>query len=202
MSKHIHSLLCLGDSYTIGESVSVFENFPYQAVQMMRRKHIPFHAPEIVAQTGWTSFELADYLINHQFNDSYDFVTLLVGVNNQYRGLDVKDYAEDFEFLLRKAIHYAAGKASHVCVLSIPDWGATPFAHSKNSASIGAAIDEFNKVNEALAFKYGSHYLSITEATRKVPAEPQLLAKDGLHYSAGMYAVWATEIAHWMAALG
>jgi hypothetical protein len=102
MTKHVHSLLCLGDSYTIGEGVPLHQSFPYQAVQQLRKAGKHFHAPEIVAQTGWTTFELADFIIHHSFEQQYDFVTLLIGVNNQYRGLSVDDFAEEYEYLLKK----------------------------------------------------------------------------------------------------
>lgn len=198
MSRHLNSLLCLGDSYTIGEGVPLFEGFPYQVVQMLRKQHIFFHAPEIVAKTGWTTFELADYLINHSFNEHYDFVSLLIGVNNQYRGLDTADYSEEFEFLLRKAIHFAGGNAARVCVLSVPDWGATPFASGKDAQGIAGEIDRFNEINASLAQKYGAHYEDITAGTREAATDSSLLAADGLHYSAREYARWAARLCSWI----
>ncbi|MCU0395343.1 MAG: GDSL-type esterase/lipase family protein [Chitinophagaceae bacterium] len=200
MSRHLNSLLCLGDSYTIGEGVPLYEGFPYQVAQILRKQHIPFHAPEVVAKTGWTTFELADYLINHSFNEHYDFVTLLIGVNNQYRGLDLGDYAEEFEFLLRKAIHFAGGNAARVCVLSIPDWGVTPFAADRDAKVIAAAIDSFNEINASLAQKYGAHFEAITAGTREAAADASLLAADGLHYSAREYGRWAARLAEWIKA--
>lgn len=198
MSKHLHNLLCLGDSYTIGEMVPLFESFPYQTVQLLRKQHVPFHAPEVLAKTGWTSFELADYLIHHQFCEPYDYVTLLIGVNNQYRNLPIADFEEDVSFLLRKAIHLAGGHASHVCMLSIPDWGKTPFAHGKNNQVIATEIDAFNDIVSAQCAHYGVHYQYITDATRAVHGDSSLLAKDGLHYAAPMYAQWAENIAAWI----
>lgn len=131
MTSHYHSLLCLGDSYTIGEGVPLHQSFPYQTVQLLRSEGAHFHAPEIVAKTGWTSFELAEHILHTRLNDHYDFVTLLIGVNNQYRGLSVDDFKPDFEFLLKKAIHFAHNDVNRVIVLSIPDWSATPFAKEK-----------------------------------------------------------------------
>jgi hypothetical protein len=115
------SLLCLGDSYTIGESVLANQNFPNQAVQLLRDSGYDFEDPEIVAKTGWTTDELQDAINERHFKKSYDFVTLLIGVNNQYRGKKVEDYKPQFESLLKQAIQFADGKADHVIVLSIPD---------------------------------------------------------------------------------
>jgi lysophospholipase L1-like esterase len=194
MSVHIHSLLSLGDSYTIGEGLPLHESFPYQLVQHLRNSGYLFHAPEIVAQTGWTTFELAGHLIHHQLEEHYDFVTLCIGVNNQYRGLAVDDYAEEFEFLLKKAIYLARGHAQCVVVLSIPDWGVSPFAHGKNAKKIAEEIDGFNSVNANLAFKYDCTYCDITHGTRQ--PDDSLFAKDGLHYSAIEYGRWAMEAAN------
>ena len=128
MTKHIFSFLALGDSYTIGEAVPIYESFPYQTVQLLRAAGLHFYAPEIVAKTGWTTFELAEHILHSKLNEHYDFVTLLIGVNNQFRGLSTEDYTTDFEFLLHKAIHFADEKNDRVIVLSIPDYGVTPFA--------------------------------------------------------------------------
>lgn len=193
MTAHIHTMLCLGDSYTIGEGLPLHESFPYQLLQQLRKSGYHFHAPEIVAQTGWTTTELAEHLIHHELEDQYDFVTLLVGVNNQYRGLPPDDYAEDFEFLLKKAIHLARGHAQCVMVLSIPDWGASPFAKGKNARKIAEDIDAFNEVNNNISFKYDCTYCDITAGTRQQGAS--LFAADGLHYTAGEYERWAQEVA-------
>lgn len=195
MSKHIYTWLALGDSYTIGESVPLHESFPYQTVQLLRKKGLSFHAPEIIAKTGWTTAELAEHILHIKLNEQYDFVTLLIGVNNQYRGLSADDYKTDFEFLLRKAIHFAAGKANHVFVLSIPDWGVTPFAKNKNIKTIAAEIDAFNEVNKSLAVKYKVNYIHITESTRRALSDTSLLTADHLHYSGKEHAVWALLLA-------
>ncbi len=198
MSRHVSSLLCLGDSYTIGEGVPLYESFPYQAMQMLRRSGVPLHAPEIVAKTGWTTFELAEYLINHSFNEHYDFVTLLIGVNNQYRGLNVNDYADEFNFLLHKAIHFAGGNAAHVAVLSIPDWGVTPFAKGKDKQKIASAIDNFNTRAKDIATAAGVVFFDITTDQRKDGDEPAMLVSDQLHPSGKEYARWAAKIAAWI----
>ncbi len=193
MSKHIYSYLALGDSYTIGESIPIYENFPYQTVQLLRKKGFHFHAPEIIAQTGWTSFELAEYLLHTRLLESYDFVSLLIGVNNQYRELSVEEFETDFTFLLRKAIHLSGGHASHVFVLSIPDWGITPFAAKKNAKKISGEIDSFNAICKEVSKKNGVAFINITEESRKAEKDKSLLAKDQLHYSGKAYAVWADK---------
>ncbi|WP_207492687.1 SGNH/GDSL hydrolase family protein [Aridibaculum aurantiacum] len=195
MSNHIHSYLALGDSYTIGESLPIFESFPYQVVQMLRKKNMLFHAAEIVAKTGWTTFELAEHLIHTQLNQQYDFVTLLIGVNNQYRGLSAKDYEADFEFLLKKAVHLAGDKADHVIVLSIPDWGATPFAEGRDKEKIASEIDAFNSINERISKLYSCQYINITPGTREAANDASLVAADKLHPSAKEYERWAAQVA-------
>lgn len=194
MPKHVFSLLCLGDSYTVGEGVPLHQSYPYQSVQMLRKQGIAVHAPEIVAQTGWTSYELADYLIHHSFEAQYDFVTLLIGVNNQYRGLAVEDFAEDFEYLIKKAIGFSSGLAKNVLCLSIPDWGVTPFAQGRDTQEISLAIDEYNATASMLAAKYNVAWLDITGKYRQVGGEATMLASDGLHPSGKIYEHWASEV--------
>lgn len=195
MSKHPYTYLALGDSYTIGESVALHESFPYQIVQLLRKAGHLFQAPEIVAQTGWTSTELAEHILHTSLNEQYDFVTLLIGVNNQYRGLPAGDFKTDFEFLLHKAIHLAGNKAGHVIVLSIPDWGQTPFASGKKTATIHQEIDLFNQICEAAARQNQTHFINITDDTRKAAKDKSLLAADHLHYSKKEHAFWADKTA-------
>lgn len=194
MTKHIFSFLALGDSYTIGESVPIHESFSYQAVQLLRKANLHFHAPEIVAQTGWTTAELAEHILHTELNDHYDFVTLLIGANNQYRELSMDDYSTDFEFLLRKAIHFAGEKKENVIVLSIPDWGVTPFAKKHDSKKIAADIDAYNRTNRAIAERNKVKYIDITSNTREAKNDASLLAADGLHPSGKAYAEWAKTL--------
>jgi lysophospholipase L1-like esterase len=146
-----HTLLCLGDSYTIGESVQFAENFPNQTISQLRKDGYAFEEPEIVAQTGWTTDELQTAIDNHSLKNSYDFVTLLIGVNNQYRGRTVENYKSQFESLLKQAIQFANGKADHVIVLSIPDWSVTPFARDRDTKQIAIQIDNYNSANATIA---------------------------------------------------
>ena len=189
------TFLALGDSYTIGESVPIFENFPYQTVQLLRKNGISVHAPEIVAKTGWTTDELMAGINRTTFEKSYDIVTLLIGVNNQYRGKDPSTYEKEFEKLLNKAIAFAGGNKQHVFVLSIPDWGATPFAASRDRIKIGNEIDLFNSINKKSTDAAGIAYISITEGSREATSNASLVAKDGLHPSGLEYGRWARKLA-------
>lgn len=195
MSTHINSLLCLGDSYTIGESVPLHQSFPYQTVQLLRKAGLHFNAPEIIAQSGWTSFELADHIIKQLLSDSYNFVTLLIGVNNQYRGLAITDFAADFEFLLKKAIHFAGSKANHVMVLSIPDWSVTKFAAKHPNKNTSKEIDDYNALCAMLATKYHVQFINITAETRMAKNDTSFFTGDGLHYTGKEYKIWAEKLA-------
>jgi lysophospholipase L1-like esterase len=189
------TFLALGDSYTIGESVPIYENFPYQTVQLLRKSGISVHAPEIVAKTGWTTDELMAGIDRTIFEKSYDIVTLLIGVNNQYRGKDPSTYEKEFEQLLNKAIAFAGGNKQHVFVLSIPDWGATPFAASRDRIKIGNEIDLFNSINKKSTDAAGIAYISITAGSREATSNASLVAKDGLHPSGLEYGRWAKKLA-------
>ena len=189
MPMHTYTYLALGDSYTIGEGVPVYESFPYQVVQLLRSSGYQFHAPEIVAKTGWTTDELSAGIANTKFLDRYDLVSLLIGVNNQYRGRSVVEYEGEFEELLKKAM----GFGTHVIVLSIPDWGATPFAANADRGKIAKEIDGYNAVNRRIAEKYKVHYIDITPGTRE--GNPEMLAGDKLHPSGKEFRRWALSVA-------
>jgi lysophospholipase L1-like esterase len=189
------SFLALGDSYTIGESIPIYESFPYQTVQLLRNKGISVHAAEIIAKTGWTTDELMAGIDRTTFEKSYDIVTLLIGVNNQYRGKDPSTYEQEFEKLLNKAIAFAGGNKQHVFVISIPDWGATPFAANRDRTKIGKEIDQFNTINRKITENAGIVYLSITEGSREATYNALLVAKDGLHPSGLEYGRWAKKLA-------
>jgi lysophospholipase L1-like esterase len=189
-----YSLLSLGDSYTIGEMVVANENFPSQAVQSLKIAGYDFASPVIVAKTGWTTDELQQGLNKHEFRTPYDFVTLLIGVNNQYRGNTVENYRREFENLLKQAVKLAGEKPGHVIVLSIPDWGVTPFAKDRDRNKIAKEIDEYNAANKEISSAYGVNYVDITPGTREANRDISLLTSDGLHPSAKEYARWAEKI--------
>jgi lysophospholipase L1-like esterase len=186
--------LALGDSYTIGESVLLQQSFPYQTVQMLRKNGYHFSAPEIIAKTGWTTDELEEGIKQHNFLSKYDFVSLLIGVNNQYRGGDVMVYKMEFEELLKKAIAFANNKASHVIVVSIPDYSVTPFSQTRNPEKIAREIDVFNNVARAVSVQYKTQYADITPGSKNAKTDPELIAEDGLHPSAKEYKNWAQKI--------
>jgi len=189
------SFLALGDSYTIGESVPIYESFPYQSVQLLRNKGMSVHAAEIIAKTGWTTDELMTGIEKTTFAQPYDIVTLLIGVNNQYRGKDPAVYQQEFEKLLHKAIVFAGGNKQQVFVLSIPDWGATPFAANRDRVKIGTEIDLFNAINKKITDGLGIAYISITEGSREATSNALLVARDGLHPSGIEYGRWAKKLA-------
>jgi lysophospholipase L1-like esterase len=194
MSK-IFSYLALGDSYTIGENVPIYDSFPYQTVQLLRKAGYSLYAPEIVAKTGWTTDELQTAIANNFLLPGYDIVSLLIGVNNQYRGRSLQEYTQQFEALLKQAIGFAGNKEKHVFVLSIPDWGVTPFAKDRSSATIAHEIDSFNAVNKLFAEKYAVNYIDITPGTRLAADDLSLLATDQLHYSGKEHSIWAKRLA-------
>jgi len=194
-TKTTYSYLALGDSYTIGESVLPTDNFPNQTITLLKSSGYEFESAEIVAKTGWTTDELQNKINSYTFHPPYDIVTLLVGVNNQYRGRPVDEYKPQFESLLKQTIQFAGEKADHVIVLSIPDWGVTPFANGRDRDQIAKEIDTYNSANKSIAEQYKVHYIDITPWTREAATDPSLLAGDGLHPSAKEYKRWAEKIA-------
>jgi len=190
-----YTYLALGDSYTIGEQVASKENFPNQVTMLLREKGIVFEAPEIIAQTGWTTDELQTAIKRATLRERYDLVTLLIGVNNEYRGRKTEDYIPEFESLLKQAIRLAGNNTDHVIVLSIPDWGVTPFAAGRDRKQIAREIDEYNSANELVSKKYKVHYINITQSTREAATDASLLTLDGLHPSGKEYTLWAGKIA-------
>ena len=188
------SFLALGDSYTIGESVPIFESFPYQTLRMLREAGVKINAPEIVAKTGWTSDELLLGIENSVLLKKYDYVTLLIGVNNQYRGRNITEFKDQFKILLKKAIAYSGGKLKNVVVLSIPDWGVSPFAQGRDRNKIATEIDAFNLLIKQISSEAGVRFLNITNGTREATNDPSLLAHDKLHPSGKEYKRWADRL--------
>jgi lysophospholipase L1-like esterase len=195
MQTSSYKYLALGDSYTIGEKVEEKDNFPNQTVQILKKSKKGFEDPTIIAKTGWTTDELQEKLAQVRLAIPFDIVTLLIGVNNQYRGRSVDEYAVQFEQLLQQAIGYAGGKKKHVIVLSIPDWGVTPFAVDRDRKKIAEEIDLFNATNKKIAEEYQVHYIDITPYTREATYDLSLVAEDGLHPSGKDYKRWAVLVA-------
>jgi lysophospholipase L1-like esterase len=183
--------LALGDSYTIGEGVPEAERWPVRLAALLRERGVPVGEPEIIARTGWTTDELSAAIDEADPRGPYALVTLLIGVNNQYRGRDAEEYRADFAALLRRAVGFAGGDASHVIVLSIPDWSVTPFAEGRDRARVAAEIDVYNAINREEAARAGARYVDVTPQTRATGAEPAYLVSDALHPSGRAYAEWA-----------
>ncbi len=188
--------LALGDSYTIGEAVKAEESFPYQLVSQLKNVGLNFAAPKIIAKTGWTTDELQLAIKEAHLTQTYDVVTLLIGVNNQYRGYSTTTYRKEFAALLQTAITFAKQGKSSVFVVSIPDWGVTPFGKNsgKDIKLISKEIDAFNAINKEESLAMGVSYVDITPGSRNASTNLSLIASDGLHPSGKMYTDWASAL--------
>jgi lysophospholipase L1-like esterase len=188
------SYLALGDSYTIGESVNVSERYPEQLATKLAEKGLVINNLRIIARTGWTTDELSNAIDAAKIEDStYNMVSLLIGVNNQYRGRSVEAYKPQFKTLLERAIKYAGGRKDRVFVVSIPDWGQTPFGVNK-AAQVAKEIDVYNAANDSITKAFGIQYFNITPISREWKTDSALVAKDGLHPSGKQYGRWVLEI--------
>jgi lysophospholipase L1-like esterase len=186
--------LALGDSYTIGEGAAAADRWPVQLATLARAQGLNLASPDIIARTGWTTAELQEAIAasgNHRRD--YGLVSLLIGVNNQYRGQGVDLYRTEFRQLLATAVGYAGGRAGRVVVLSIPDWGQTPFAHDRDAAQIAHEIDQFNAVAQQECQAAGIAYVGITDLTRAAAGDPSQFTTDGLHYTGRQMQQWASR---------
>jgi lysophospholipase L1-like esterase len=184
--------LALGDSYTIGEAVPQIDSYPYQLTNLLNSNTFHVKPPTIIAVTGWTTDDLISAIARSGITDKkFDFVTLLIGVNDQFQHLSQDNYKIKFTQVLNTAISFAKGDTSRVFVLSIPDYGVTPFAGG-NDSTIGPLIDQFNAINKDISLKAGVNYLDITGISRRAATDPGLIAADGLHPSGKMYTEWVT----------
>ena len=191
------SYLALGDSYTIGEGVEEKDRYPNQVVALLQESGINFSEPKIIATTGWTTDELKKGIQDSAIDgETYDFVTLLIGVNNQYRGRPVADYRDEFRQLLEDAVTFAKGNKSHVAVLSIPDWGVTPFAVNRGSdqEQVAQEIDQYNQAKREITQEMGVAYIDITEHYRIKGMNPESVVSDQLHPSQLIYQFWAEKL--------
>ncbi|MBE7177218.1 MAG: SGNH/GDSL hydrolase family protein [Mucilaginibacter polytrichastri] len=187
--------LALGDSYTVGYLVNPGENFPNQLVRKLRSGNIAMASPELIAHNGWNSRELLDGIAAKHPRGPYDLVTLLIGVNNQYRGYALPDYEADVKALLRKATALAGKNTTHVVMLSIPDWSLTPFAADKSPKQMALEVGDFNAINKKLAAEAGVTWIDLADVYAAVSRDPEMTETDGLHPSAKMYALWVEKIA-------
>ena len=191
-----YSYLALGDSYTIGEQVLLSESFPYQTVQLLRQQNLAFFAPEIIAKNEWTTDELQSEVDKTLFLKKYDFVSLLIGVNNQYRERNLDEFKIHFTQLLQKAISFSNYNLQNTFVLSIPDWGTMPFAKDRSVNKIAEEIDVYNDSCKNITEKFGCTFIDITQSQRIDSKDPKMIAADGLHPSALEYTKWAKKLAN------
>jgi lysophospholipase L1-like esterase len=186
--------LALGDSYTIGQSVDPTLRFPAQTAALLKQKGLNIQPPQYIATTGWTTLNLQAAIQSTKPQGPFDLVSLLIGVNDQYQGLDTTGYRPRFTQLLEKSIQLAGNKANHVFVLSIPDYSVTPYAAGSNREEISKEIDAFNAINKQVTLQYNCTYLDITPSTREAISNPALIAGDGLHPSGAEYKKWAERL--------
>lgn len=187
------TFLALGDSYTIGEGVDEGDRWPVQLVARLGESGLAVEAPRIVATTGWTTDELSAAMDAATLDDGYDLVTLLIGVNNQYRGRPADEYRQQFLALLQRALALA-GDPRRVVVVSIPDWGVTAFAEGRDRAAIAREIDAFNAIARDETLRAQARWADVTPASRAAGARPDMLVDDGLHPSGKQYAAWLEAI--------
>ena len=183
--------LALGDSYTIGEGVAEADRWPTQLAQRLRESGVSVANPEIVARTGWTTDELDAAISDRAFRGPYALVTLLIGVNNQYRNRGVAEFCTELRSLIARAVAFAGGDAQHVILVSIPDWGVTRFNTSRNRDFVAREIDSYNAVARDEAQCAAVHWVDITDLTRATPDE---VVADGLHPNAAMYRQWTSRL--------
>ena len=188
------SYLALGDSYTIGESVSEAERWSVQLANELSLAGKQTATPKIIAQTGWTTDELKAKIVSENITQTYAVVSLLIGVNNQYRGQDVEQFRKEFVDLLETAIKFSGDKPAHVFVVSIPDWGVTPFGENGTKKSISDQIDLYNAVKKQETEKKGVLFVDITPISRQALTDKSLIANDGLHPSGKMYQLWVEKM--------
>lgn len=187
------SFLSLGDSYTIGESVPESDRWSVQLAAMLRQDGLAVAPPDIIARTGWTTAELAAGIAQAKNNKTYDLVSLLIGVNNQYRGQSIERYRTEFRSLLDTSVKFAKGNKNRVFVLSTPDWGVSPFGKGSDRVKVVREIDAFNAVAKEECEKAGILFIDITPISRTGLNDPSMFASDDLHFSGKMYGLWARE---------
>lgn len=189
------SYLALGDSYTIGESVANNKSFPKQLEKKLEAELSIAIKTKIVAQTGWRTNDLLEAINTSKLDAYYDFVTLLIGVNNQYQGLSLEKYEKEFSELLQLAIEFAGNNPDRVVVVSIPDWGFTPFGSNRDQQKISSEIDQYNSFANSKTQESHVRFIEITDITREGLDKPELVAEDGLHPSGEAYKLFVNRIA-------
>lgn len=187
---HNKKIILMGDSYTIGQSVNVKDRWPVQLENKLTTEGILISELKIIAQTGWTTSDLIRGIENEITNPPYDLVTLQIGVNNQFRNEGIDKFRDELILLMKQAIEFAGGNSSKVIIISIPDWGATPFAENFDRDLIASEIDLFNSITLEQSNVFNLTFIDITPISRQAIDNPLLIAEDGLHPSMEMYKQW------------
>jgi lysophospholipase L1-like esterase len=188
------SYLALGDSYTIGESVAQDQRWPVLLADSLRSRNIAVAKPDIIAQTGWTTADLQEAIERENPHSNYDLVSLLIGVNNQYQGLDFNQFEREFKELLNQAISFAGNNPQNVFAVSIPNYGVTPFGQEKNPDSVAKELSRYNKTARQIAQNNGITFINITPISEDALDNPELTANDNLHPSGKMYRQWVSKM--------
>lgn len=187
--------LALGDSYTIGEAVPEDERWPHQLAGQLQDRSINLEIPDIIARTGWTTGELLAAIDNAtDLDSSYRLVSLLIGVNNQYRGFPLDQYERELPLLLQRALAFANGQPERVFMLSIPDYGLTPFGQTRDPEKIARELDLYNTMADSICQTYGVDFYDITKVSREYGEDSSYVAGDDLHPSGKMYTAWVREV--------
>lgn len=188
------SYLALGDSYTVGESISKKHTWPKQLVDSLKKRSVFLSEPRIIAKTGWTTDELKTAINDSSLDYPYDWVSLLIGVNNQYRGRDLGEFKLQFESLLSEAIAFSGNRKERVFVISLPDWGSMPFAKDRDPNKIAIEIDNFNQIIYEVCAIENIKFIDITPISRNIYSNPNWIAKDSLHPSKEQYSKWVEKM--------
>jgi lysophospholipase L1-like esterase len=182
--------LALGDSYTIGQSVEKNKSWPIQLAEKLSDDGFSIEKTDIIAKTGWETTDLLKALADSTFED-YNLVSLLIGVNNQYANQPFGTYTTEFDLLLRKAIELAG--TDRVFVVSIPDYGVTPFGKSKEK-KIALELDAYNDYASTKCQTLNVPFINITKLSRRLGDTNNALATDSLHPSESQYRAWVEKI--------
>ena len=192
-SESPHSFIALGDSYTIGEGVNEDERWPNQFIDFAYENGIEFDQPVIIAETGWKTFDLINAINQTNFTKKYDYISLLIGVNNQFNSMPIDEFEEDLNKLMNEMKSIKKNDGS-IVIISIPDWGYTPYGESSDMGDISEQINLFNSSLRKFAYTNGLKYVDVTQISRRGINEPDLITKDSLHPSGIMYLEWAKKI--------
>ena len=188
-----YSFIALGDSYTIGEGVNEDERWPNQFVDVAYENGVDFDQPMIIAETGWKTYDLLNAINQTNFSKKYDYISLLIGVNNQFNSRPIDEFEEDLNKLMDEMKRIKKNDGS-IIIISIPDWGYTPFGESSDMSDISEQINLFNSSLRKFASTNGLKYVDVTEISRRGINEPDLITNDNLHPSGTMYLEWAKKI--------